>query len=444
MRNRMLLGCCTLLWLAVSLTQADLIGHWTLDETSGTVASDASGKDHPGTYVNSPGLNVPGVYGTAMDSATGYMQVDLGNDLPTGAEERTIALWLSPVTSNADRKFISYGNTGSGGAFTFTIEPVNNEMGIRLRHWGGNYTYPGITVGEWNHIAAVVPPGSTNVSDVQVYLGGINAPGTMTAGSDVALVTASSLFYVGTAHSSPGQLFEGVFDDVFFFDHGLSEQEILAVMAGGKSETASNPSPAHEATDLPYYTDALSWTPNDTAVKRDVYFGTSPDDVNDASIADPRGVLISAGLTETSLAIPTDLALETTYYWRVDEVNTPPDNTVFKGDVWSFTVEPVSLPIPHVTASSSSQADLDQGAERTVDGSGLNANDEHSSRMEDMWLNSNAGVEPQLANRNDPGYGIKEALIETSPTVRPGRNSRPWNCPRLRAATATGRGGGPG
>jgi len=29
------------------------------------------------------------------------------------------------------------------------------------------------------------------------------------------------------------------------------------------------------------------------------------------------------------------------YYWRVDEVNGAPDFTTFKGDVWSFTTEPV-------------------------------------------------------------------------------------------------------
>ena len=48
---------------------ADLIGHWKLNETSGTTAADSSGLGHNGTYMESPILDVPGVYGTGMDSA---------------------------------------------------------------------------------------------------------------------------------------------------------------------------------------------------------------------------------------------------------------------------------------------------------------------------------------------------------------------------------------
>ena len=38
----------------------------------------------------------------------------------------------------------------------------------------------------------------------------------------------------------------------------------------------------------------------------------------------------------------------------MDEVNSPPDRTVFKGDVWSFTAEPEGIPILNVTATASS------------------------------------------------------------------------------------------
>ena len=66
-----------------------------------------------------------------------------------------------------------------------------------------------------------------------------------------------------------------------------------------------------------------------------------------------------------------------TYYWRVDEVNEPSDNTIFKGNVWCFTVEPYSYPITGVTATASS-SQPSMGPEKTVNGSGLNAGDQHS------------------------------------------------------------------
>jgi hypothetical protein len=39
-------------------------------------------------------------------------------------------------------------------------------------------------------------------------------------------------------------------------------------------------------------------------------------------------------------AYPDGLVPGTTYYWRIDEVNAPPDETVFKGEVWSFSIPP--------------------------------------------------------------------------------------------------------
>src|SRR4030042_4731763 len=91
--------------VVAGVTRAELIGHWALDETSGTTAADFSGRGHHGTYVNSPGLSIPGVYGTGMDAAGGYMEVDLGADLPIQAEERTIALWGNTPPARGGRKF---------------------------------------------------------------------------------------------------------------------------------------------------------------------------------------------------------------------------------------------------------------------------------------------------------------------------------------------------
>ena len=78
---------------------------------------------------------------------------------------------------------------------------------------------------------------------------------------------------------------------------------------------------------------------------------------------------------------PGRLELGKTYYWRVDEVNAAPDNTVYKGNVWSFTVEPFAYPIEGVIAATTNGISA-QGRsaliESTVNGSGLNEDDQHS------------------------------------------------------------------
>jgi hypothetical protein len=81
----------------------------------------------------------------------------------------------------------------------------------------------------------------------------------------------------------------------------------------------------------------LSWTPGAYAKKHDVYFGTNFNDVNDANRVDPHGVLVKKDGDVNTYDPPGFLGAGTTYYWRIDEVNGPPDYTIYRGDVWSFT-----------------------------------------------------------------------------------------------------------
>jgi len=156
---------------------------------------------------------------------------------------------------------------------------------------------------------------------------------------------------------------------------------------------ALDPSPADAETDVPHDV-VLAWTPGELANTHDVYFGTVFEDVNDASRANPLGVLVSQDQGADTYD-PGRLEFGQTYYWRIDEVNAPPDFTVFKGDVWSLTVEPFAYPIAgeNITAIASSSEE-GRGPENTINGSGLNANDLHSRESAAMWLSSSGGPQP--------------------------------------------------
>jgi hypothetical protein len=68
-----------------------------------------------------------------------------------------------------------------------------------------------------------------------------------------------------------------------------------------------------------------------------VYFGTVFEDVNQASITNWQDALARQGYEDTTYILPELLDFGQRYYWRVDEVNAPPDSTIYKGNVWSFT-----------------------------------------------------------------------------------------------------------
>jgi len=151
---------------------------------------------------------------------------------------------------------------------------------------------------------------------------------------------------------------------------------------------ARKPSPAEHtedvATDL-----VLTWTPAEAAVTHNVYFGTDMTDVTDATVDDPRGVLINTDLDVNSVSSGA-LDLDTTYYWRVDEVNHLNPQSPWKGSVWSFTTEPVAseLASANIAVVASSSTDTIQIPENTINGSGLNEEGGHGVNDQTMWLSS--------------------------------------------------------
>jgi hypothetical protein len=101
-------------------------------------------------------------------------------------------------------------------------------------------------------------------------------------------------------------------------------------------EFARDPIPEDQSVDIPRDI-VLSWTPGIYADKRNVYFGTDPNDVNEASPDNPLDVLVGQDQQETTYDPPGLLDYNQTYYWRVDEMNDTEPNSPWRGKVWSFT-----------------------------------------------------------------------------------------------------------
>jgi hypothetical protein len=98
--------------------------------------------------------------------------------------------------------------------------------------------------------------------------------------------------------------------------------------------TAANPSPAKGAVDVSP-TPTLKWTPGSLAASHEVYFGADADAMKNAGTTSPehKGTM---ALGEESYDAGR-LELETTYYWRIDEVNSTNPGGPWIGNVWNFT-----------------------------------------------------------------------------------------------------------
>jgi len=98
---------------------------------------------------------------------------------------------------------------------------------------------------------------------------------------------------------------------------------------------ASSPRPRNGATGTKM-TPILRWGPGKSAVSHEVYFGSDADVVVNADKSSPeyKG---SKALGDESYD-PGKLAWYTSYYWRIDEVNTLHPDSPWVGNLWKFAI----------------------------------------------------------------------------------------------------------
>jgi hypothetical protein len=378
----------------------DLVGWWTFDETGGAVAADSSGQGNNGTIVGNPQW-VPGKIGGALQF-DGNTYVNCGRSPSLNIRDQiTIAFWFKvqaftntweAFLAKSDAAYRSSRGDGSGN-------------GTHLGITGGNYFNAPtiITDNQWHHYCGTYD-GATAI----IYIDG-KEDARQTYSGQIGDSSSYDL-YIGENSGAAGRRLHGLMDDVQIYNNALSPAEILQIMEGlADKSIAKDPVPEDTAVDVPQ--DAiLSWTPGDYAAAHDLYIGTSFADVNDAGRGDPKGVLVSQDQTAAAYDSEGLFEFGKTYYWRVDEVNAAPDTTVFKGEIWSFTAEPFAYPIANVTATASSSSRADTGPQNTVNGSGLNADDRHSTEVTQMWLSGNA--KPQwIQYEFDKVYKLDELWV---------------------------------
>jgi len=401
------------------VANADLVLHWTLDEGSGTVAKDSSGNGNDGVVGGAANWVTGNVRG-ALDFDASSTYIEQGNALVTG--NCSIALWMMPrnLPYSTDYRSIMHGDVWEAGCIHGHLRANTSLINFEPNGGGAVSSTTVCESDEWYHAVAAF---DTGTGEGKLYINGVLE----TTSSGV-----SSSLYIGAlnfgAYTGSQRYFDGIMDDIRIYDHAVTAEEVPGIMAGSAAELASEPSPADEAEDV-LRDVTLEWVPGEFAATHDLYMGDSFTDVNDATV--PTGLALDANSFDMGR-----LEFGKTVFWRVDEVNGIPDKTVFKGEVWSFEVEPYSIQIAGsdiiATASSSSNDFSLPG--KTIDGSGLKADGTHGIATEAMWFTDMGDTGPwiqyefegikqldvaKIWNSNSSaegfiGYGVNGVLIEYS------------------------------
>ncbi|MBN2183515.1 MAG: discoidin domain-containing protein [Sedimentisphaerales bacterium] len=407
-----------------------LLGWWKLDDGEGTIAADSSGNNNHGT-INNPDGGL-GIGDSVWDidpefeivlslngSDTDGAYVSVGN-IPAMTLENgfTWAFWAKQDAAQGTNDDIIIGNRWNATAW-IKFTPSLFEFGINSSV--NSINYDNIPADTWVHHAVV-----KERTHYTYYRDGV-----ISSENDIYNTSESLPLLLGG--DTDGERWRGRLSNVRIYSRALSESEIRIVMRG-KPGLSSEPNPPNEAEDISIDNTLLSWMPGRFAETHDVYLGTVFEQVQNAARDDPLGVLKIQDLDIETYKLDR-LEFNRKYYWRVDEVNSPPDQAIYKGDIWSFTTEPLAYPMPgeNIIATASGMTE-GQGPENTINNFGLDINDLHSNSSSDMWL-SNTGEpgsvwiqyefdkayklrEMQVWNYNGPlflpGYGLKEATVEYS------------------------------
>jgi hypothetical protein len=332
-----------IVWSFIVVSEIDdpnVILWYKFDETSGSEAFDSSGHDYFGDVFADDGPSWDpndGDSGSLIFDNDASVSVP-GDMLGNVLNGVSVAVWLKGAYSGGDNWLLDSASAGDidmqlavpdgDGAVYWRVGNDSNDV---LTWDMGRDGVDPETLEDWHHWAFIK---GEAVSEISVYF-----DGQMVESNDLPAETLMFLrdtpVRIGTEGDSDA-VFEGKVDDFKVFDYPLSESDVIALFRRGDVERAWAPDPRKRQIDVDRNAE-LSWRPGDSTAGHDVYLGTDFNDVNDATTS-TAGIYKPPRLTlGTQTYDPGGLALGTTYYWRVDEVNDP---NIWKGAVWSFTVAP--------------------------------------------------------------------------------------------------------
>ncbi|MHC4537748.1 MAG: LamG domain-containing protein [Planctomycetota bacterium] len=340
-----------LILVLTNFAQADLIGYWRFDESSGTVAADSAGGDNDGTLF---GDQLGWADGRAGGALSHGGLSDAGVEFPTtgmSAAAGTVAMWgLLADPQPAQTKYF-FGHT-TQPQWTNRVQLYMND-GDNLLDIGLGDSHTRDTdivelpMEEWIHVALTWDSGN-----YVVYVNGEE----VSSGTYAGMSEIHPIANIGNDGSSgPYEGFAGLLDEVRLYDHALNADEILAAMKSAAFPQASGPNPKEGTIVLDTWVN-LEWRAGDFAVSHDIYIGDNFDDVDNGVestfIGNQEGTFIVAGFP--GFPIPEGLQPGTTYYWRIDEVNEADPNSPWKGNIWSFAIAPKTAyePVPADAAES--------------------------------------------------------------------------------------------
>lgn len=241
-----------------------LVGHWRLDETSGTVASDSSDTGNNGTLQN--GMDAANDTATgAVASAYTFNGINNYVDIPynaayVGNSETTLSGWFKTSKTTGFQTIVQESN-----ANLVLYAQNDGKIGFEAYTDGSGYNYAEADVDfltdTWYFVAAVFQDGVQS----KVYVNGVDATTYADAAPTGSIRDQGVGLNIGYNPAGSDRPMFGKIDDVRVYNRALPDADILALYAMG--------APVGQTTAAPQG----CTNPGDRCDDGTVYAGLSPD-----------------------------------------------------------------------------------------------------------------------------------------------------------------------
>ncbi|MBE0535551.1 MAG: hypothetical protein IH624_07765 [Phycisphaerae bacterium] len=323
-----------------------LVGYWPLDGNF----KDSSPGGHDAVLLGGTAPFVEGVVGLAADfDGSGSTGADTGTwDPSEGTGQLSISCWAKWRSGGSTwQGLVAKRNDWAAGQVRWHLECT--EASLYFQQWTGpGPSNPdGLPVDQWQHVC-VTFDGTTAI----LYRDNVPvATSEFALGDQIdAHVVFGCVSYNGA--DGIGNPFSGVLDEIAIWNRPLTPDEVALLYNNGNGTPLANqwkpvnPSPANGAVEVDAAGVMLEWDAPDVAapmpiVKYNVHVSTDIQPLRDPNnMSRLKGSVNAAGPLQFSLS-DADLAVNTTYYWRVDtllsDAARDPNNAY--GSIWSFTTQ---------------------------------------------------------------------------------------------------------
>lgn len=310
-------------------SSANLVAHWSYDQSTGTTLADDSGNGHTGTFGSTPTWT-PGKINNSL-KFDGSDVVKLGNITQiNGAGKLTLAAWIK--------------RTAAGSLVLLGKQASNQDVAIEAWSDGNIYfqmskgsdTYGKLALNDtaWHHVAMVFDGAQTgNANRLKAYVDGTQKTLSFTGTVGTTTTTSTTTFNIGKVGSdySNGQI-----DDTWLFTRALSQSEVQDLAQ------ASAPAPDTTAPSVPANVTATATSQSQI----NLAWSASTDNVGVTGYRVYQGGTAIATTNTTSYQ-NTGLAASTTYNYTVRAYDAAGNESAASATATATTLDP---PAPDTTA----------------------------------------------------------------------------------------------